>query len=96
MALWATLCLVLACLAAAHRGARVVPRDLGEQYFVNRLAVDTPSETLSTFEVTENVIKLERGNGRSLSSMYVNAIRAQEAAENGIYSRLQVRRQSWI
>jgi hypothetical protein len=33
---------------------------------------------------------LEKGNGSSLSSMYVNAIREQAAGESGIYSRLQV------
>jgi hypothetical protein len=95
MALRATLCLLLASSAAAHRSAHR-PRDLGEQFFVNRLAAETPSETISSFEVTENVIKLERGNGTSLSSLYVNAIREQEAAENGVYSRLQVCRQAWI
>jgi hypothetical protein len=67
-----------------------VPRDFGEQFFVNRLTANTPSEIIGPFEVTENVIKLERGKGSSLSSMYVNAIREQEAGESGIYSRLQV------
>ena len=90
MALRAALCLTWAASAAAHRGARV-PRDLGERYFVNRLAVETPAKTLTIPEVTDHVIMLEKGNGSSLSSMYVNAIREQAAGENGIYSRLQVR-----
>jgi len=57
---------------------------------VNRLVIDTTSEVLSTLEVTDQVVELERGNGSSLSSMYVNAIRAQAAGESPIYSRLQV------
>jgi hypothetical protein len=94
MALRAALCLLLASSAAAHRGARV-PRDLEEQFFISRLVAETPSESTSTFEVTDHVIQLERGKGSSLSSLYVNAIRAQEASENGVYSRLQVRGQLW-
>jgi len=89
MALRVALCLLWAASAAAHRGARL-PRDLGEQFFVNRLAAETPAKRLSTPQLTEHVIMLEKGNGSSLSSMYVNAIRAQAAGENGIYSRLQV------
>jgi hypothetical protein len=67
-----------------------VPRDLGEQFFVNRLAAETPAKRLSTPQLTDHVVMLSKGNGSSLSSMYVNAIRAQAAGENGIYSRLQV------
>lgn len=89
MALQVTVCLLWAASAAAHRGARL-PRDLGEQFFVNRLAAETPAKRLSTPQLTDHVIMLEKGNGSSLSSMYVNAIRAQAAGENGIYSRLQV------
>jgi len=89
MALRLALCLFWAATAAAHRGARL-PRDLGEQFFVNRLVAETPSKRLSTPQLTEHVIMLEKGNGSSLSSMYVNAIRSQAAGENGIYSRLQV------
>jgi hypothetical protein len=89
MALQVALCLLWAASAAARRPAHV-PRDLGERYFVNRLATETPAKILSTPEVTENVIMLEKGNGSSLSSMYVNAIREQAAGESGIYSRLQV------
>jgi len=90
MALRVALSLLWAASATAQRPARV-PRDLGERYFVNRLAAETPAKRLSTPEVTDHVITLERGNGSSLSSMYVNAIREQAAGENGIYSRLQVR-----
>lgn len=58
---------------------------------VNRLVIEAASETLSTLEVTKKVVELERGNGSSLSSLYVNAIRAQAGGENPFYSRLQVR-----
>jgi hypothetical protein len=58
---------------------------------VNRIAVEPSSETLSTIEVTNQVVELERGNGSSLSSLYVNAIRAQAGEENPLYSGLQVR-----
>jgi len=87
MALRIALCLLWAASAAAQRRPRVA-RGLaeGERYFVNRLATETPAELLSTPEVTDHVIKLEKGNGSSLSSMYVNAMREQE----GVYSRLQV------
>jgi hypothetical protein len=89
MALQVALCLLWAASAAAHRGARL-PRDLGEQFFVNRLVAETPAKTLSTPQLTDHVVMLSKGNGSSLSSMYVNAIRAQAVGENGIYSRLQV------
>ena len=89
MAFRAALGLLLASSAIARRGARV-PRDLDEQFFVNRLAVEEPSENINTPEISEHVVRLERGNGSSLSSLYVNAIRAQANGENPAYSRLQV------
>lgn len=67
-----------------------MPRDIDEQFFVNRLAAEKPSETINIPEISEHVIRLERGNGSSMSSMYVNAIRAQANGEIPAYSRLQV------
>ena len=63
---------------------------------VNRLVINTASETLSKLTVTDQVVELERGNGSSLSSLYVNAIRAQAGGDNPFYSRLQVRSHSQI
>jgi hypothetical protein len=89
MALQAALCLLLASSATALRGPHV-PRDLGEYFTVNTVAIEPSSETLSTLKVVTNVIELERGNGSSLSSLYVNAIRAQDNGDDGLYSRLEV------
>jgi hypothetical protein len=89
MALQAGLCLLLASSATARIFPRV-PRDLGEHFTVNRIAIEPSSETLSTIKVTDQVVKLERGNGSSLSSLYVNAIRAQAAADNPLYSGTEV------
>ena len=89
MALQAALCLLLASSATARISPRV-PRDLGEHFTVNRIAIEPSSETPSTTEVTDQVVQLERGNGTSLSSLYVNAIRAQAAAENPLHSGKKV------
>jgi hypothetical protein len=89
MALQAALCLLLASSAAARRGPHV-PRDLGEHFTVNTVAIEPSSERLSTLKVVTNVIEPERGNGSSLSSLYVNAIRAQASGDDGFYSRLEV------
>jgi hypothetical protein len=89
MALQAALCMLLASSATARRFPRV-PRDLGEHFTANRIAIEPSSETLSTLKVTSQVVELERGNGSPLSSLYVNAIRAQASGDDGFYSRLQV------
>jgi hypothetical protein len=89
MALQAALCLLLASSATARRDPRA-PRDLGEYFTVNRVAIEPSSETLSTLKVVTNVVELERGNGSSLSSLYVNAIRAQAERDDPFYLR-QVR-----
>ena len=89
MALQATLCLLLASSATARIFPRV-PREPGDHFTVNRIAIEPSSETLSTLKVTNQVVELERGNGSSLSSMYVNAIRAQASGDDGFYSRMRV------
>lgn len=87
MALQAFLCLILASSTTAHRGPRV-PRDLRDELFVSRLATEKPAESLSQLSITDHVLNLQRGNGSSLSSLYVNTIRAQAAGENPYHSRL--------
>jgi hypothetical protein len=89
MAIQAALCLLLASSATARIFPRE-PRDPGEYFTVNRIAIEPTPETPSTLKVTDQVVQLERGNGSSLSSLYVNAIRAQAAAENPLYSGKKV------
>lgn len=67
-----------------------MPRDLPPGGFVvSRIAIDEPSDSYSPLHISDHVIKLERGNGSSLSSLYVNAIRAQAAGEDPHYSRIK-------
>lgn len=88
MASRAILCLLLATSTQAHRGPRI-PRDLREEFFVSRLAVDDPLPLSGTPKITENVMELQRTKGSSLSSMYINAIRAKGSGADPYYSRIK-------
>lgn len=91
MALPALLLLLFASWTGALRGRGPrMPRDLPPGGFViSRIAIDEPSDSYSPLHISDHVIKLERGNGSSLSSLYVNAIRAQAAGEDPHYSRIK-------
>ncbi|KAK6434660.1 hypothetical protein LTR95_009158 [Oleoguttula sp. CCFEE 5521] len=57
-------------------------------YTVNRLPSRGSMQPMSELKTVENVIRLTRGNGSSLSSLYVQAMRLQDTGREGSYSRL--------
>lgn len=95
MALPALLLLLFTSWSQALRGPRM-PRDLPPGGFVvSRIPVEKPSNSYSPLHITENVLQLKKGNGSSLSSLYVNAMRAQAAGEDPHYSRIKQVRASF-
>jgi hypothetical protein len=84
----ACLLLALSTTAAALKASLTIPEipdanvfsqpeDAVRQFTVQRMPLRGNLEPMSKLEVVDSVIELKRGDMSSLSSMYVQAIRAQ-------------------
>lgn len=71
----------LASAASALRAAPYLPNDVNEHFTISRLQSQYKPGPLTELKVTDNVINLKRADSWSLSSVYVQGLRRQAAAE---------------
>lgn len=63
----------------------------GANFVINRIPMSANVQPMSELVVTDHVVNLKRGNSKSLSSIYVQAMRKQLLSPTEEDSRLTVR-----
>ena len=83
------LLLLLSSPAVAMKSEHFLPR-IGTRITTSRLSHSGNTQSMTDLKVTDHIIPLTRGTSRSMSAVYVQAIRQQAIEEQGGMSRIDV------